>query len=215
VWDRSALHDYLLRMVDASATSLRHAGLAARTITVKLRFSDFSTITRSHSMASAIDASPAVAAVAAALLDSVDLSRGVRLLGVSLSGFGDTGAGLQLSLDLGPEPMVPAADAVAVTPEGRGTGAADLARGPGDGSGEPTAAERLARAHREAERIQQSWGSVTTAIDAIRARYGGSSVGPASLVGSEGLRVRRRGESQWGPTGELSPSTDDETTTTL
>ena len=30
----------------------------------------------------------------------------------------------------------------------------------------------------EAERIQQSWGPVTAAVDAIRARYGGSSVGP-------------------------------------
>ena len=46
--------------------------------------------------------------------------------------------------------------------------------------------------HDQAERIQQSWGSVTAAVDAIRARYGGSSVGPASLVGPEGLRVRRR-----------------------
>ena len=42
-------------------------------------------------------------------------------------------------------------------------------------------------------------GTVTAAVDAIRARYGGSSVGPASLVGPDGLRIRRRGEAQWGP----------------
>ena len=55
-------------------------------------------------------------------------------------------------------------------------------------------------ASREAERLQQSWGSVTAAVDAIRARYGGSAVGPASLVTPEGIKVRQRGEAQWGPT---------------
>ena len=75
-------------MVDASATALRGAELSARTVSVKIRFGDFSLITRSHTMSTPIDASPAIGAVAAALLDSVDLKLGVRLLGVSLSGFG-------------------------------------------------------------------------------------------------------------------------------
>ena len=89
-------------MVDASATALRHADLAARTVSIKIKFADFTLITRSHSMDTPIDATPAIGAVAAALLDSVDLNQGVRLLGVSLSGFGDHQVGLQLSLDLGP-----------------------------------------------------------------------------------------------------------------
>ena len=75
-------------MVDASATALRRAERSARTVTVKLRFGDFSQITRSHTLDCPVDATPAIGAVAAALLDCVDLSRGVRLLGVSLSGFG-------------------------------------------------------------------------------------------------------------------------------
>ena len=66
-------------------------------------------------------------------------------------------------------------------------------------------ADRLARAQDEAERIQASWATVTAAVDAIRARYGGGSVGPASLVGADGLRVRRRGEAQWGPTAQSGP----------
>jgi hypothetical protein len=41
---------------------------------------------------------------------------------------------------------------------------------------------------------------VTGAVDAIRARYGGEAVGPASLVTPDGLRLRHRGEAQWGPT---------------
>ncbi len=54
-------------------------------------------------------------------------------------------------------------------------------------------------AGRQAERLQETWGSVTDAVDAIRARYGGEAVGPASLVTPDGIRVRRRGEAQWGP----------------
>jgi hypothetical protein len=57
----------------------------------------------------------------------------------------------------------------------------------------------LRDAGRAAGRLQETWGSVTDAVDAIRARYGGEAVGPASLVTPEGIRVRRRGEAQWGP----------------
>jgi len=195
LWDRDALHGHLLRMVDASATALRSSELSARTITVKVRYSDFSMITRSHSLPSPIDASPAIGSVAAALLDSVRLDQGVRLLGVSLSGFGEAPEGLQLSLDLDLEP--------AHTDESS----------EGDGDGGPdelSAADRLVRAQDEAERIQTSWATVTAAVDAIRARYGGSSVGPASLVGADGLRVRRRGEAQWGPTAQMGPRIDED-----
>ncbi len=191
LWDRAVLLGHLLRMVDASATALRRAELAARTVTIKVRFADFTMITRSHSLASPVDATPAVGAVATALLESVSLDQGVRLLGVSLSGFGESDAGQQLTLDLGLD-------------SGEGAeGRQELPLGAGPGSVDQTGesvSDRLVRAQEEAERIQGSWATVTSAVDAIRARYGGSSVGPASLVGEDGLRVRRRGEAQWGPT---------------
>jgi DNA polymerase IV len=210
--DRDDLHRHLTRMVDASATNLRLSQLAARTISVKIRFGDFTMATRSHSMDSPIDASPAIGAVAAALLDSVELHQGVRLLGVSLSGFGDPDAGLQLSLDLGS------------AMSGQGGGGPGQLTSPGGwssvdgeaaGAHYPEAGDRLARAHDQAARIQQSWGSVSAAIDAIRARYGGSSVGPASLVGPEGLRVRRRGEAPWGPADDPGPPSNDGRAATL
>ncbi len=186
LWDLGDLHHRLQRMVDASATALRRADRAARTVTVKLRFGDFTQITRSHTLDGPVDATPAIGAVAAALLESVDLSKGVRLLGVSLSGLAEPGGGTQLRLDLDDS-----------SPEGAtGGGAMDAVEpGPG-GRREPVG---VRDASREAERLQQSWGSVTGAVDAIRARYGGSAVGPASLVTPEGLRVRQRGEAQWGP----------------
>jgi DNA polymerase-4 len=185
LWDRGALHDHLLRMVDASASALRTAGQAARTVNIKVRFSDFTMVTRAHSLATPIDAAPAIGSVASALLESVHLDRGVRLLGVSLSGFGTGVVGHQLSLalDLGPGSS------------GDAPAEVDGDTDPAD----PADRGRLAQVGDDAGRIQESWATVTAAIDAIRARYGGSSVGPASLVGEDGLRVRRRGEAQWGP----------------
>jgi hypothetical protein len=133
-------------------------------------------------------------------LDTVSLNQGVRLLGVSLSGFGAPDLGVQLSLDLGPS-------------------VADPVDGPEGLGGTPTGADesgaRLVEADEEAQRMQRSWGSVTAAVDAIRARYGGSSVGPASLVGADGLQVRRRGDAQWGPAAPGDLQANDESADTL
>ena len=192
LWDREALHGHLLRMVDASASALRTAGRTARTVNIKVRFSDFTMVTRAHSMAAPIDAAPAIGSVASALLESVHLDRGVRLLGVSLSGFDRGVVGQQLSLDLGP-----GGPGDAPTGDGGDGDAVDAADG-----------GRLVQVGDDAGRIQESWATVTSAVDAIRARYGGSSVGPASLVGEDGLRLRRRGESQWGPRAAGGRPTD-------
>jgi hypothetical protein len=196
LWDRDDLRARLLRMVDASATALRTADRAARTVTVKMRFGDFTQITRSHTLDGPVDATPAIGAVATALLDGVDLDRGVRLLGVSLSGLGEPGGGTQLRLDLGP-----------TTDASQGSGASGgiddqtrTARQADTPALTPVAIDALDTAGQAAERLQETWGSVTDAVDAIRARYGGEAVGPASLVTPEGLRVKRRGEAQWGPT---------------
>jgi DNA polymerase-4 len=203
LWDRGQLHGHLMRMVDASATNLREADLAARTISIKIKFADFSLITRSHSMSAPIDGSQAIGTVAAALLDSVDLNKGVRLLGVSLAGLGSGAEGLQLTLDLD-SPPPSAQDPRADQREARAGRAPDL----------PEPGASLDRAGEEAERIQESWGPITAAVDAIRARYGGSSVGPASLVGPDGLRIRRRGAAQWGPAAtEVAPRDDDRPST--
>ncbi len=180
LWDRADLHRRLQRMVDASASGLRASGKAARTITVKLRFGDFGQVTRSHTLDSPIDAGPAIGVVASALVDSVERDRGVRLLGVSLSGLVDPGGGTQLRLALGLGGEAPAVGRL---------------------GGEVEPVSPMVAAHEDAERLQGSWSAVTAAVDAIRERYGGESVGPASLVGADGVQVRRRGDAQWGPGG--------------
>jgi DNA polymerase-4 len=196
LWDRDDLHRRLHRMVDASATALRGADRAARTVTVKLRFGDFTQITRSHTLDGPVDATAAIAAVAGALLDAVDLAKGVRLLGVSLSGLSEPGGGTQLRLDFAGDTDAQRSGGVE-DPDGVG----DIRPGGREDAGQMAA------------RLQETWGSVTDAVDAIRARYGGEAVGPASLVTPEGLRVRKRGEAQWGPKspgGSVSEARRDE-----
>jgi len=87
-----------VRMADGVAWRLRRAGLAGRTVTLKVRFADFQTITRSSTLPTTVDDGPAVARAALALLAAVDPTPGVRLLGVSVSGL-VTGAAQQLSFE--------------------------------------------------------------------------------------------------------------------
>jgi DNA polymerase-4 len=68
------------------ANSLQKKNLLARTVTIKVRFDDFTTVTRSHS-AEPTQAADALAARAAALLERTDAGRRpVRLLGVGAHG---------------------------------------------------------------------------------------------------------------------------------
>lgn len=179
LWDVEVLKRHLARMVDASTTNLRQVGLRARTVTVKIRFGDFTMVTRSHSMALPVDSSPSVLAIASALFDSAERTQGVRLLGVSLSGFDRPDTGSQLVLDLTEREIDP----------------------PDPHRDMPAASVGLGRADAEAQRLQELWGGISNAVDGIRTRFGKHAVGSAALVGADGIRVRDRGDSQWGPDG--------------
>ncbi len=95
---RGQLERELTGLSDAVAARLRRHGLAGRTVTLKVRFGDFHTVTRSVTHREPIDEGPALRRVARDLLDSIDPSPGVRLLGVSVSGLGAGGV-RQLTLD--------------------------------------------------------------------------------------------------------------------
>ncbi|MBK9181202.1 MAG: DNA polymerase IV [Acidimicrobiales bacterium] len=92
VFGVDALGREVVRLADAVAGRLRAHGLAGRTVTVKVRFGDFRTITRSATLAEPLTTGPELARSARALLERVDLSPGVRLLGVSVSGLTDAPA---------------------------------------------------------------------------------------------------------------------------
>ena len=104
--DVEALRRHVVRMSESVARLLREAELTGRTVSLKLKYSDFSLVTRSHTVSFPIDTAPALSAVASALLDAVELAMGVRLLGISMSGLQDTSASRQLTFDMlagGPE----------------------------------------------------------------------------------------------------------------
>jgi DNA polymerase-4 len=83
----------LARLSLRVTTSLEKKQLKARTVTLKLRYSDFTTVTRSHS-AEPTCAADAFAARAAALLERTDADRRpVRLLGVGAHGLEEPESG--------------------------------------------------------------------------------------------------------------------------
>ena len=108
-YDLRTLGDEVVRQSDAVATRLRSSAVAGRTVTLKVRFADFRTITRSKTVPAPLDSGPAIARVAAALLAAVDPSPGVRLLGVSVSNLAPRPAE-QLRLEDGPQDPEPALD---------------------------------------------------------------------------------------------------------
>lgn len=82
---------------------LRRSGLAARTITLKTRFDDFTTVTRSQTLDGPTAGSRDLYGVAIELLGSVDVSRPVRLLGLGGSSLEETGEPRQLGFDVSEE----------------------------------------------------------------------------------------------------------------
>jgi DNA polymerase-4 len=93
----AALSTEALRLSDGVASRLRKAELAGRTITVKVRFHDFNTITRSRTLPEPVNDALVIARTANELLESIDPGPGVRLLGVGVSNLAH-GAASQLSL---------------------------------------------------------------------------------------------------------------------
>lgn len=96
---RAELETELLRHAGRLAARLRDAGVAARTVTLKVRFSDFSTVTRSETFESPIDTTHDLYGWARRLLARVATSgRAIRLIGLGAAGLEAGGAPRQLEL---------------------------------------------------------------------------------------------------------------------
>ncbi len=87
--DRSLMEHLLTRQATDVATRLRKHGLSGRTVTIKVRLHDFTTLNRSTTLPSPTDSGATVARLARGLLADLDTSGGVRLLGVGVSGLAD------------------------------------------------------------------------------------------------------------------------------
>ena len=96
----SALDAILVGLIDRLSRRLRAARRVCRTITLRLRFDDFSRATRSHTMPEATNQTQTIVAEArgllAAAMPMID-ARGITLLGVALGNL-DDGLPIQLAL---------------------------------------------------------------------------------------------------------------------
>jgi DNA polymerase IV len=80
------------------ADRLHRSGLAARTVSLKLRFGDFTTVTRSITSRTVIDGARDLYVTALELLEQVEIDRPVRLLGLGGSGLEPAGEPRQMPI---------------------------------------------------------------------------------------------------------------------
>ncbi|WP_375457057.1 DNA polymerase IV [uncultured Methylobacterium sp.] len=101
--DFETLSERLAPILDKVATACRAKGLGGRTVTLKVKFSDFAQVTRARSLPAPVSDRDTLAQVSLALLRELyPLRRSVRLLGVSVSALdhGQAEAPRQLGLAL-------------------------------------------------------------------------------------------------------------------
>ncbi|MFJ5785600.1 DNA polymerase IV [Streptomyces hydrogenans] len=87
--DRLRIRLEVERLAERCVTRLRGSGHSGRTIVLKVRRYDFSTLTRSETLRGPTDDPLVVREAAERLLELVDTTGGVRLLGVGVSGLAD------------------------------------------------------------------------------------------------------------------------------
>ena len=87
--DKRLLEALLDRQSAKVTERLRKARASGRTVTIKVRLHDFSTLSRSATLPEPSDDGRQIARVARRLLAELDTSGGVRLLGVGVSGLAD------------------------------------------------------------------------------------------------------------------------------
>ncbi|WP_370149848.1 DNA polymerase IV [Streptacidiphilus sp. EB129] len=225
--DRERIRDELDRLAERCVGRLRAAGRSGRTVVIKVRRFDFSTLTRSETLPSPTDDPLVISGMARRLLEQVELTGGVRLLGVGVSGLADFtqedlfAQAQREALDVRQE-----AEAHAEGSAATAEGVADAGSVPGDG----TAAGAAADAGSGADAAEAGEGSdaayggpagprafhpgrlVPEPADArspaARRWMPGQDVhhaelGPGWVQGSGVGRVTVRFESPWSPVGRV------------
>lgn len=87
--DSRLLQALLERQAAKVTERLRKARMSGRTVSIKVRLHDFSTLSRSATLPEPSDDGRQIARIARSLLAELDTSAGVRLLGVGVSGLAD------------------------------------------------------------------------------------------------------------------------------
>ncbi|MFF9286402.1 DNA polymerase IV [Streptomyces griseosporeus] len=178
IHDRLRIGMEVQRLADRCVRRLRGAGLSGRTIVLKVRRYDFSTLTRSETLRGPTDDVAVVREAAARLLEGVDTTGGVRLLGVGVSGLADYTQEDLFAL------VAQAAEAETEAVEGAG---GDQGAGAEGGSG--------VRGLEDAEGAERRWHP---GHDVRHAEYG-----PGWVQGSGLGRVTVRFETPWSEPGRV------------
>ncbi|MCY2960695.1 MAG: DNA polymerase IV [Planctomycetota bacterium] len=97
VSDRDELRRHLLDFCEEVAFGLRDKGLRGRTVTLKARYSDFTTLTRTKTLDHPTNLGPRIYSTARELLDRLPIAP-LRLIGVQISALTDVRAPIQESL---------------------------------------------------------------------------------------------------------------------
>lgn len=86
LWQHDLMHEVLLDLSERVATRLRRHGVMGTTITLKVKYADFTTVTRSRTVPDGITHAKNMFDMAKELLEKTDAGRkAVRLLGISLN----------------------------------------------------------------------------------------------------------------------------------
>lgn len=91
VRERAQLVAVIDRDAAVVAERVQKARLFARTVTIKVRLADFTTLSRSRTLAGATDRAEAFARAGRELLSGLAISQGVRLLGIGVANFAEVG----------------------------------------------------------------------------------------------------------------------------
>jgi DNA polymerase-4 len=123
--DVAIIHRELLRLSERCATRLRAGALVSRTVSIKVRFADFTTITRARTLREPTDVSRVVYDTARGLFDALDRKGAlVRLVGVRAEGLAEASdTPYQLALSGGDEEWRAAERAVDLATARFGSGA--------------------------------------------------------------------------------------------
>jgi len=96
LWSKDEIKGVLMALAGKVGWRLRKAGLQGRTITVKVRFSSFRTITRSITLPSDLSLDENIYQTACEMINKIPIHEGIRLLGVTVSKLGQGGGQLSL-----------------------------------------------------------------------------------------------------------------------
>lgn len=163
--DRVRIRGEVQRLADRCVRRLRESGHSGRTIVLKVRRYDFSTLTRSETLRGPTDDPAVVREAAARLLEAVDTTGGVRLLGVGVTGLAD-----YTQEDLFAFAVTLAADAEAAE--------AEAAEAAAEGEAEPAGPDGVGGAEETA--------AVADAEGSVELEHGGKGAGPAEAEGKRG-----------------------------